>query len=906
MPLRSLLILLWACSSPNEARERPPSESTPPADTRDTGAPSPEDLDADGWPASDDCDDLDAAVNPAAVEVCNGIDDDCDGDADGGAVDARVWYPDDDDDVYGDEARAVASCAQPAGHLVVGGDCDDTDADVHPGADETCDGVDTNCSGNEDDASDASAWVEDADRDGYGVPRMACEEPASTADDVDDCDDTRAEAFPGADETCNGLDDDCDATVDEEPVDGDLWFADADGDGLGAPDVPAEACSAPIGFVENDDDCDDTSAAIGERVWYEDGDGDGFGVASLVQCEPPEGYARFGEDCDDADAAVNPGADEACDAASDLNCDGSVGEIDADGDGHPACEDCDDSDASFWSGIWYADADADGYGDGARAEVDCFPADDGVLDGTDCDDTDPGVHPGTDEVWYDDVDADCDGGSDWDADGDGFEHADTDCDDRDPSVNPDAAEVCDDGVDQDCDGEGGSACVYEGVDVLSKAPIWFMGAEDAGHAGSSMAGVDDGLAATGRSILVGENSGYGNFGAVHLFRDPHVGENWLTAADATMNGEALADSAGQALAEVGDVDGDGVADFAVGAPYESTATEAAGAVYILSSAISGTGSLADASAKLLGEGGMSLAGVALDGPGDVDGDGYGDILIGAYGDSTAAEYAGAAYLVRGPLSGRSNSLADADLIVRGSAAWDFLGHGVASGDFDGDGVLEVWVGATVGTEDGDLGGPGGVYAFRSDARGEYTIDDAEARLEGSADEGVGWSVANAGDVNGDGYTDLLAGAPGVESGGDGVGGAYLFAGPVNADTDTSAATWSTIGTDATFAIGTVVDGAADVDQDGFDDFLVGSGDQGADSDPGQAALFYGPASGTVSFDDADFRMIGPGGDDNAGDAVAGVGDVDADGYPDFMIGANEYTDGTYKQGAAYLFPGGGM
>jgi hypothetical protein len=116
-----------------------------------------DDLDGDGYVAAADCDDGNAAVSPAAAEICDGVDNDCDGEADEGVQ--STWYTDGDGDEWGDESVATEACEAPAGTVPVGGDCDDTDPAVHPGAEEVCDGRDNDCDGIEDpDASDAT-WA---------------------------------------------------------------------------------------------------------------------------------------------------------------------------------------------------------------------------------------------------------------------------------------------------------------------------------------------------------------------------------------------------------------------------------------------------------------------------------------------------------------------------------------------------------------------------------------------------------------------------------------------------------------------------------------------------------------------------------------------------------------------------
>ena len=215
-----------------------------------------------------DCDDTDAAVNPAATEVCNGGDDDCDGDIDDAdssldATTATTWYTDSDGDGFGEAGSSSLLCEQPTGTVNDATDCDDASATTHPGADEYCDGVDNDCDGtdDEDDALDAITWYLDADADSWGTVTdsvTSCEAPTSYVQDEGDCDDGDAAVNPDAEETCNGVDDDCDGDSDEDDaLDADLWYADTDLDGFGDPASSTTACEPPSGYVEDDSDCDD-------------------------------------------------------------------------------------------------------------------------------------------------------------------------------------------------------------------------------------------------------------------------------------------------------------------------------------------------------------------------------------------------------------------------------------------------------------------------------------------------------------------------------------------------------------------------------------------------------------------------------------------------------------------------
>ncbi len=436
-----------------------------------------------GYVADDtDCDDRDPDIHPGADEFCNTLDDDCDGDIDEGDIPLQTWYRDRDVDGYGVDDDVVESCEPPDGYAKASGDCDDTDPEIHPGATEACDGLDEDCDDEiDEDGVDGATWYLDADGDGHGVTtdvRPACTQPDGYAAESDDCDDTDDTRFPGNDEVCDNVDNDCDDEIDESAVDAPAWFLDADGDGYGDSSVVVVACDAPTDMVSDATDCDDDDATawpgapevcdgddedcdteIDEGVqttWFRDEDGDGYGLDSVTTtaCDLPSGYAAQGGDCNDSDGGIRPGAAEGCDGV-DEDCDTVIDNDPVDGE------------------TFYSDADGDGHGDLSAPVVACEQTTGLVTTSDDCDDTDPGVHPDAAEV-CDGVDQDCDTDIDegvtspWYGDLDGDSYGDattevqecsapsgmiadgTDCDDSDATIHPGATEVCD-GVDQDCD-----------------------------------------------------------------------------------------------------------------------------------------------------------------------------------------------------------------------------------------------------------------------------------------------------------------------------------------------------------------------------------------------------------------------------------------------------------------------
>ncbi len=232
LPLAFLLSLLCACGERGEA------------DCSDH-----KDDDNDGLV---DCDDPDCSTDLACTE----------GDTDTGCA-PRDWFPDSDGDGYG-AGPAVQTCEQPSNYVDNDDDCDDDDDEIHPDAEDLCDGVDNDCDGQVDDGHERLTWYEDLDGDDYGTDAssiIGCTQPAGYADNTDDCDDTDADIHPGAEETCDGVDQDCDGETDEgaAPV---PWYPDADGDGYGLEDGSVETCPAPEGYADQAGDCDDNNAAV--------------------------------------------------------------------------------------------------------------------------------------------------------------------------------------------------------------------------------------------------------------------------------------------------------------------------------------------------------------------------------------------------------------------------------------------------------------------------------------------------------------------------------------------------------------------------------------------------------------------------------------------------------------------
>ena len=270
------------------------------------------DRDGDGAVSTDfggpDCDDLDVTVRPGAPELCDGVDNDCDGQLNADDPDMPVllvqWYLDADRDGVGRDDGALRTCATPSGYVHTGGDCDDTDPDQKPG----------------------QTWFLDGDGDGWGLTastRTQCERPVAHVLVPGDCLDANNRVNPGLEEVCNTFDDDCDAQVDDaDPgvVGVSRWFPDGDGDGYGAIGEDRPLCFPAETDVLQGLDCDDSPTPKGRatypgapEIWYDGNDSDCSGGSDYDQDGDTFDAIPVGDDCDDVRSWVHVGAADICD-----------------------------------------------------------------------------------------------------------------------------------------------------------------------------------------------------------------------------------------------------------------------------------------------------------------------------------------------------------------------------------------------------------------------------------------------------------------------------------------------------------------------------------------------------------------------------------------------------------------
>lgn len=608
------------------------------------------------------------------------------------------------------------------------------------------------------------------------------------------------------------FDQDCEATCGE--VCGNLLDDNRDG----ATDCDDPLCEASCASAPGDG-----PEACGNAA---DDDGDW-----LVDCQDPDcdglcdadgdgviGPDYGGPDCDDGRADVHPGVAEVPYDGADQDCDPLTPDDDLDGDGFPLAADCADEDAATFPDAPETCGDAvlnDCTSPVAPPRTYCYgerlaATADGVLVG--------GVGSGL---------AGFSVAAAGDANGDGF------------------ADIVVGSYGDGDDNTGAAYLVYgplSGDHDLNLSAHKWLGESVDSWAGIAVAGGRDLTGDGAIDLVIGvryDDQGGNNAGAALIVTAEGAGDvTPLADEPVKIVGSLQYDYAGSAVAIVGDVNADGFADALIGAPNytnPSPATSSAGAAFVVFGPITGETQLSQVDYRVVGGGKDDNAGCAVGAPGDLDGDGQDDILVGiCLADPGGLRDAGAAvqFSTHDAIERRA---IEADGAMAGDAQNDHLGAAVAGGDLDDDGLADVVVAAP----DSDANGEDAGLVYVAEGPATSAMFNPQVSLFGeSAGDKAGTSVAVIGDVDGDGVSDLAVGAPYSDVGAQDAGATYVLFGPLAGNISLGDADVRIVGEASFDFFGQSVAGAGDVDNDGFDDVLVGAPyNDTADAAAGSAYVF---------------------------------------------------------------------
>lgn len=561
----------------------------------------------------------------------------------------------------------------------------------------------------------------DADQDGFTAG--------------EDCDDTRSDIYPGADEICDGEDNDCDEEIDEGVIQ--TWYTDTDADGFGQDGTGVEACTQPA----------ETSDAAG--------------------------------DCDDDDDTRFPGATEVCEDGVVNDCNGSAQ------DARLACPHAwptttAGGDHRFTGSTRYARAGSalavgDVTGDGL----------DDLLVGSPREERSGGDDNGaafllegaatlTDGTLRTMASTSALGGDDARL-GTAVAVA--------PDLNGDGTDDVILGASGSFSGAPGFARIHYGGPDLDLGDLDGRFLADRTHSvGAAVAGVGDVDGDGLGDLLVGQpnhNSGMAETGAVYLLLGPAEGGD-LAPTTTWTNSGMRGSYFGDAVAGAGDIDGDGRADLLMGAPSGSSIDPLEGLAFlVLGDSVSASAmDPIEADAVFVGGDAYDALGRTVAGGVDLDGDGLDDVLVGApnVDDPVLGGNTGAVYFFSGATASGFLDATEADGTLLGQDAYQIFGSSITpASDVNDDGLADVLVGAP-GYYDEGPSSAGAVYAFSGDLTGVFDTSDAAFAIEdGTVGDGTGAS-AGTGDVNGDGTLDLLLGQPGDGTGGSVSGGVSVLLG----------------------------------------------------------------------------------------------------------------------------------
>ncbi|MBE9101836.1 hypothetical protein [Vacuolonema iberomarrocanum] len=404
-----------------------------------------------------------------------------------------------------------------------------------------------------------------------------------------------------------------------------------------------------------------------------------------------------------------------------------------------------------------------------------------------------------------------------------------------------------------------------------------------------------------------------------------------------INGIATNDNSGRSVSGAGDINGDGIDDLIIGAPGANPRRNfGAGESYVVFGSTQGFAASLNLS-TLDGLNGFVLNGInrgdnsgySVSGAGDINGDGFDDLIIGARDNAPDGDRSGASYVVFGSDQGFSSrvNLADLDgrngFILNGIDEVDRSGRSVSgAGDINGDGFDDLIIGAAYAGSNGSayVGESYVVFGSDQDFAASLNLADLDGRngfvLNGiDAEDFSGFSLSGAGDINGDGFDDLIIGALGADPNSDYSGKSYAvfgsnqdFAASLDLSDLDGSNGFVLNGIDERDNSGISVSGAGDINGDGIDDLIIGADGAGPnDNNSGESYVVFGSSQGfatSLDLSDLDgrngFVLNGIDERDFSGSSVSGVGDINGDGIDDLIISAGGADPNGESSGESYV------
>ena len=489
-----------------------------------------------------------------------------------------------------------------------------------------------------------------------------------------------------------------------------------------------------------------------------------------------------------------------------------------------------------------------------------------------------------------------------DADSDGFSLADGDCDDTNPDLHPEAIEECD-GIDNDCDG------------IIDPQSTFFldMDGDGFGFVEFSSCQQPPGYSTEGGDCNDEDAS-------IHPAAIDQCGDDIDQDCDGVVNNEECFYSVNDAPVKffsdptypmgVGgvlmDSSGDGVFDFIANAPSSLPSDGVERTINIFHGPFGAEQSTLDAVHRISlssfdANGGASLIST------DFNGDGQEDLIIASEKNNYGGSNAGAVYLVLGPIADSLSLENEFDSRWAGLEG-SLAGYSVASlGDVNSDGLSDLVIGAYK-YEGAAVNGGAAYIIFGSTEREDISLSEADVILLGGSDENLGYEVASAGDLNGDGILDLAVNAYRFDTTKRNAGRTFVFFGPIDSSLTLEQADIRIDGYEEVSQLGSTLAPLLDFDGDGIDDLLVASqfgevDDTSLIEDEGVAFLLVGLEAGDISLLDAQAKIVGEYQNENFGREAVSLGDVNNDGFGDMIISSKRYGVEHPEQGRSSVFLG---